>query len=247
MITMHPDAHPTLPRRDAIPGTEMVPSFEGLARANLLRYAAGDPAATVTVSIDTGDTPAMTEQRQDVRRYGRRSVSLLAASVVGMFCGFASFHSEPGFLTLWGASIVAMASAIPPANRAGRIESALRRVHEHRVPVAVHDAYARLVSAREEAETGEFEADSIASLRLMEETGRDLTLLVAEHHEHGTGHGVEAVEARGELFRLAAEADALVTLAKVTETAVHGAAPHPAILAARQMSLSNRQRTDRDR
>lgn len=81
------------------------------------------------------------------------------------------------------------------------------------LPGPVAQAYRRIQSAAIEMDdTSEHEAETVATARLSADGARDLALLIAEHHEAGTFHTAPAQALAGEMYRLAAEMDAYLTI-----------------------------------
>lgn len=218
-------------------------SFEALVEANLLRYATTEPTRMVTTLMRV-DTARSRARETTARRMDARQATSLCGAVLGMLAAlpFGVLAFQPGLVAAGAITAGSGLIAIITGVRGAAVDREAAAEDRRRVPVAVGDAYARLRSAVEEAEQaaeiGTGSAEQVATVRLMAETGRDLTLLVAEHCTRGTGHGPEAREAAGELFRMAAEADAHLLLARQVTGRIGGGESHPAVETARQISLT---------
>lgn len=140
---------------------------------------------------------------------GAASVAVLSqtGSPVAMLAGFAL--SVAAFVRCFRADMATSERA------AERVDACALTV-----PGPVAEAYRRIQSAVAEIETdhahatgdSDHDAETIATARLVAEGARDIAIRIAEHHSAGTFHTAPAEALAGEMYRLAAEMDAYLTI-----------------------------------
>ena len=207
---------------DSEPGLLGRASYDRLVRENTERYTKGS-SNFVDIYVERPVDPRLIAQR-DAAMTGFMGSDLsntlaLFAIIVGGFGAFVALGRE--WLALAAALALFTAASVVSARIGIRKEDqrtrAVRQIKEARtatVLAPVGEAYRRLASAAHEVEDDEREhsREAIASVRLAHQGAREIVTLLHEHHAAGTTGSTSARSMTVEIYRLASEVDAYLSL-----------------------------------
>lgn len=201
-------------------------SYSSLVEAGMLRYASDDHT---TVSVP-GVRPISSEAAHAAQRseeldnshIKRVPLVLLAGSLGLMVTTWLSDGRDtPAAYSAYLAIFLAMTvTTIRSMSRTEKAAGYVRELDQARsvdVPASTAAAYRRILSAADEIENGNHDAETIASARLAAEGAPHLLSLISDRLSEGTLHTPVARHLADELYRLASEMDAYLVMHRVRE------------------------------
>lgn len=228
-------------------------SYDELVRANTTRYALAAPGFVDVDDVRAPDA-GLVARRDAIKPPIANEVGL----VLLLVCMLGAAMTFAGVLTLLAAAPVAWPLLVfPPLATAaagrplladlrregdrGALDARIVRERSVTVQVPVAEAYRRLQSAVVEVDDDDREhsAEARASVRLAVEGAREIAALLHEHHDAGTLGSNSAQALTAEIYRLASEVDAYLTLHNADRYLAPGDGDAVAVLASTtQLSMT---------
>lgn len=213
----------------ADPLIDVMPSYDELVRVNNARYRTGHHGlSTIKEAIPPrADLVAQREAWSAVLPSDATAITVLATMVASMFgtlMGTAALlvnGMAPALLALTAFASIVLVTSTALNSRDGRrhderrrLDAAIGESKAATVPTAAAFAYRRLRSAVKEVddEDRDHDREARATVRLAEEGGREIVRLLDHHREAGTLDSPTARSLTVEIYRLASEVDAYLTL-----------------------------------
>lgn len=220
---MTPATQPSSQPATAVASVPAV-SFESMRGVNLLRYHNGDMTPARVEGVLAPDA-ALIVRRDNLKASFMASRRLEFSAIAMVLAGGVSalsslfLGSAEGLLGGFALAVGATGVGLAGAHRQEDAETLTHHIEASRavlVPGQVAQSYCRLTSAAQEMEDGgDHDPEAVASVRLAVEGAREIVVLLHGHHAAGTFHTPAASALAGEVYRLAAEVDAYLTLRNV--------------------------------